>query len=67
MTFVETVWLDDAPALYIWCFSVSGTRNIPFYVGETGRHAGRRGDYRTAAWGAPTDYKVGRAIRRMLQ
>ena len=41
MTFIETEWLDETRALYILCFSVPGIKSIPFYVGETGRHAGR--------------------------
>ena len=37
---------------------------IPFYVGETSRNvAGRIGDYLSAQFNAPTDFKVGMAIR----
>lgn len=37
--------------------------DIPFYVGETSRGVGRFGDYLSAKFSAPTDFKVGEAVR----
>jgi hypothetical protein len=36
---------------------------FPLYVGQTGRLLGRVGDYQAAQFGAPTDFRVGEAIR----
>ena len=40
-----------------------GGQFYPFYVGETERHVGRIGDYLAANFYAPTDFRVGEAIR----
>lgn len=37
-----------------------------FYVGESSRHIGRLGDYLSAKFSAPTDFKVGEAIKYLL-
>ena len=37
-----------------------------FYVGESSRHIGRLGDYLSAQFSAPTDFKVGEAIKYLL-
>lgn len=38
---------------------------VPFYVGMSTKHIGRFGDYLSANYSAPTDYKVGKAIQYM--
>ena len=40
-----------------------GGNDIPLYVGESSRGVGRFGDYISAKFTAPTDFKVGEAIR----
>lgn len=37
-----------------------------FYVGESSRHIGRIGDYLSAKFSAPTDFKVGETIKYLL-
>jgi hypothetical protein len=39
------------------------TSETPFYVGESGRHVGRLGDYIAANFAALVDFKVGVAAR----
>jgi hypothetical protein len=48
--------------VYIWFFCV-GEEEFPFYVGETYRIWGRVDDYYWASFQAPTDFKVGEALR----
>ena len=40
---------------------------IPFYVGQSSRHLGRMGDYISAQFNAPTDFKVGEAVKYIQQ
>jgi hypothetical protein len=47
--------------VYVLCW-VDNDREIPFYVGETGRLNERMGDYCTKQFGAATDFRVGEAI-----
>lgn len=44
-----------------------GDPGKPFYVGETESFTGRMADYIRAAFGAPTDFKVGEAIRYLVE
>ena len=44
-------------------FVATETEEIPFYVGETDRFQGRMDDYVRAQFAAPTDFKVGEAVR----
>jgi hypothetical protein len=39
----------------------------PFYVGQSDRSVGRFGDYLSAQFSAPTDFKVGQAIKTLTQ
>ena len=48
--------------VYVICFVKDG-REIPFYIGQTGRFEERMGDYQYAQFGAATDFKVGEAIK----
>jgi len=50
------------------CYRRPGAEEfIPFYVGETGRSLGRFGDYQSAKFSAATDFKVGKAVRRLRE
>lgn len=50
--------------VYVLYFRKSNdTSDIPFYVGESSRNIGRFGDYVSANFKAPTDFKVGAAIK----
>ncbi len=40
---------------------------IPFYIGESSRGIGRFCDYISAQFGAPTDFKVGEAVRYLRE
>jgi hypothetical protein len=42
-------------------------RFIPIYVGESSRNIGRFGDYISAQFTAPTDFKVGVAIKYLMK
>lgn len=46
-------------------FCAINDAEVPFYVGETYRFAERMGDYFRAQFAAPTDFKVGEAVRRL--
>ena len=53
----------DVPGfVYVWCW-INGSEEVPFYVGQTGRLWGRLDDYYWAMFSAPTDFRVGEAIR----
>ena len=49
---------------------VIGTRKrgrfLPIYVGRSTRHIGRLGDYVSAQFNAPTDFKVGKAVDYLM-
>lgn len=53
---------DHSGFIYILIFSKDGVEN-PFYVGQTTRFHGRMDDYFWADDQAPTDFKVGEAVR----
>jgi hypothetical protein len=53
---------ENIEAVYVMLL-VKNDTEIPFYVGETRRFWGRVSDYISAGFKAPTDFKVGEAIR----
>jgi hypothetical protein len=59
----------DFPKRKNQSYLLSGVRpdgtEQPFYNGETERFPSRMDDYRQGAFKAPTDFKVGEAIRRL--
>jgi hypothetical protein len=55
---------EAAGYVYVFCLS-AGEGEIPFYVGESGRFRGRMGDYKSAQFKAPTDFRVGTATVRL--
>jgi hypothetical protein len=62
--FVELPFPDDGDIVYVLCFVRTGqTDCVPVYVGESSRHFGRFGDYVSGQFSAPTDFKVGEAIK----
>src|SRR3990172_2147914 len=62
--FEEMEFPPYSDMVYIF-FYVRGedTERVPFYVGESSRHVGRFGDYVSAKFSAPTDFKVGEAVK----
>jgi len=71
--FVSTEWgacLEAAPAdsgTHVYVIVVTADNGqFPLYVGQTGRLCGRIGDYTTAQFHAPTDFRVGEAIKYLL-
>lgn len=71
--FVSTEWgacLDATPAdpgTHVYAIIVTAQNGqFPLYIGQTGRLGGRIGDYTTAQFHAPTDFRVGEAIRYLL-
>jgi hypothetical protein len=57
-------FVAEHPANYLVGF-VRDSDFVPFYVGETGHLTCRNADYVRAAFAAPTDFKVGTAIRSL--
>lgn len=53
--------------VYVFVIVDSNEKIIPFYVGESSRNIGRIGDYVSAKFSASTDFKVGEAIKYLLQ
>jgi len=49
----------------LYCRQKDDQQEIPFYVGESSRGIGRFCDYLSAQFAAPTDFKVGEAIRHL--
>ncbi len=61
--YTELPFPDQPEIVYVLCYRRPDAENfIPFYVGETGRSLGRFGDYQSAQFTAPTDFKVGKAV-----
>jgi hypothetical protein len=52
--------------VYVLFFEMNGTE-IYFYVGQTSRHIGRFGDYVSRQFTAPTDFRVGEAIKYLQE
>ena len=62
--FVEIEFPRHKEIVYDFCYTHPDTSlDIPLYVGETSRGVGRFGDYLSAKFSAPTDFKVGEAVR----
>ncbi len=56
--------LPSEPGTHVYALIIEvGTQTFPLYVGQTGRLLGRIGDYQTAQFAAPTDFRVGEAIK----
>ena len=48
----------------IYIVGIQGEVNfIPIYIGESTRYLGRMGDYISAQFNTPTDFKVGEAVK----
>jgi hypothetical protein len=72
MTFEDFSVVDFPPArgslfsasgfVYVFCWVADGVE-IPIYVGQTGRFAGRMNDYSLASFAACTDFCVGEAVK----
>ena len=64
--FSEMPFPEDGKIVYVLCFKrEDSSEYVPFYVGESGRHVGRFGDYVSAKFAASTDFKVGEAVRQL--
>lgn len=68
--FVSVPWdgceqsIASSPGTTVYALIVGkGSQRFPLYVGQTGRLLGRVGDYQTAQFAAPTDFRVGEAIK----
>jgi len=60
--FVEIPFPANGDIVYIIGIK-RGNRFHPFYIGQSSRNIGRFGDYLKANFSAPTDFKVGEAIK----
>lgn len=60
--FASLEFPSNINAVYIIHFA-KDNEEVPFYVGETSRFLGRISDYIAANFKAPTDFKVGEAIK----
>ena len=64
--FTSVAFPQDEEIVYVLCFKRQGeTVEKPFYVGESRRGARRFGDYITAQFAAPTDFKVGVVVQTL--
>ena len=52
--------------VYVLCWT-GGSREVPFYVGQTTRFWGRMDDYYWAQFSACTDFRVGEAVRYLAK
>jgi len=52
--------------VYALFFQMNG-REICFYAGQSSRHIGRFGDYLSCQFTAPTDFRVGEAIKYLQE
>lgn len=57
---------ENIKVVYV-IFFVKDNKEVPFYVGETGRFLGRISDYISANPKASTDFKVGEAIKYLQE
>lgn len=60
--FITLEFPKNISAVYI-IYLIRNGKEMPFYVGETGRLLGRVSDYISANFKAATDFKVGEAIK----
>ena len=65
-SYQEIIFPENSNIVYIIGFDDSG-KFKPFYVGESGRNIGRFGDYISAQFSAQTDFKVGIAVKRLME
>ncbi|MBN2267725.1 MAG: hypothetical protein JW725_05320 [Candidatus Babeliaceae bacterium] len=61
--FAEMEFPQHKEIVYVLYFSDESGREVPLYVGESLRGVRRFGDYISAKFSAPTDFKVGEAVR----
>ncbi|MBN1104291.1 MAG: hypothetical protein JXL84_12815 [Deltaproteobacteria bacterium] len=62
--FAEIEFPQETEIVYVLFFSDDeNCLEVPLYVGESSRAIGRFGDYISAKFSAPTDFKVGEAVR----
>lgn len=61
--FAEMEFPQHKEIVYVLCFADQSGHEVPLYVGESSRGVGRFGDYISAKFSAPTDFKVGEAVR----
>jgi hypothetical protein len=52
--------------VYVMCYERDGIE-VPFYVGQTKQIAARMGDYMSAYFTCPTDFRVGEAARYFVE
>jgi len=64
--FITLEFPQNISAVYV-IFFVKNNKEVPFYVGETGRFLGRVSDYLSAKPTASTDFKVGEAIKHLKE
>jgi hypothetical protein len=57
-------FVAERPANYVVGF-LRGADFVPFYVGETGHMTCRAANYVRAAFAAPTDFRVGMAVKSL--
>lgn len=55
----------SGPGFVYILYWVSGEKHIPFYVGQTQAIWGRLNDYYWAEFQAPTDFRVGEAVKHL--
>jgi hypothetical protein len=61
--FIQIPFSDENNIVYVVGIIYYKSKFIPFYVGQSSRNIGRFGDYISAKYTAPTDFKVGEAIK----
>ena len=66
--FVTVPFPEDEGIVYVLSFSHAHVcEAVPFYVGESRRGMRRIADYGSAQFGAPTDFRVGTAVRMLRE
>ena len=64
--FTSITFPRDDDVVYVLCLRRLGSsEEVPFYVGESRRGTRRLGDYITAQFAAPTDFKVGVVVKTL--
>ena len=56
---------QEVPGFVYILFLVDGSKEVPFYVGQTKRIWGRLDDYYWAMFSARTDFHVGEAVKHL--
>ena len=57
---------QEADIVYVVGIEGDG-KFFPIYVGESSRYIGRMGDYLSSNFKAPTDFKVGKTIKLLME